>query len=373
LRSLFPFRARIAAAAALSLLAVPAAAQMYPGDNVAVNPSASTRVLLYPDRKHVRVVPPLLQPGAAYPGMLKPIHLHMPIHHRVVARHRTTQTQVARAKPAPAAVTASTAPPPPPAASANAYDAQPIPFGSSLPTAAAPKPHVAKPSPPKPVAQAAAAPRKPAAKVAAAPAPSTQGVLNSPAAPGPSESRGVTTEIAPNDAAIPFSFDSAAPVPPPASAPEKAKGRVQTTIVPGKPSKPAAQTSLALAEPPASRPPHKTTVPAALKGLTKQSEILFDGGTSDPQAPSVAKLKALAGTLNSALDAGAARVQLDAFGGPPGDKSSDSRRLSLKRALAVRQMLIDDGVPASRIDVRAMGGIDDHGNADRVDVYLRAG
>ena len=54
-----------------------------------------------------------------------------------------------------------------------------------------------------------------------------------------------------------------------------------------------------------------------------------------------------------------------------GDKSSESRRLSLRRALAIRQLLIDKGIPANRIDVKAMGGIDDHGNADRVDIWLR--
>jgi hypothetical protein len=38
----------------------------------------------------------------------------------------------------------------------------------------------------------------------------------------------------------------------------------------------------------------------------------------------------------------------------------------------VRQLLIDDGVPSARIDVRAMGGSDDSGPADRVDVFVRA-
>ena len=61
------------------------------------------------------------------------------------------------------------------------------------------------------------------------------------------------------------------------------------------------------------------------------------------------------------------------YGGAPGDKGSDARRLSLKRALAIRQVLIDNGVPSTKIDVRAMGGIDDHGNTDRVDVFVRAG
>jgi flagellar motor protein MotB len=64
-------------------------------------------------------------------------------------------------------------------------------------------------------------------------------------------------------------------------------------------------------------------------------------------------------------------VELQAFGGAKGDKGSDARRLSLKRALSIRQVLIDDGVSADRIDVRAMGGTDDTGPADRVDVYVK--
>lgn len=83
-------------------------------------------------------------------------------------------------------------------------------------------------------------------------------------------------------------------------------------------------------------------------------------------------IHALAASLNSALSSGASRIQLDAYGGPRGDKSSDSRRLSLKRALVVRELLIEDGVPSEKIDVRAMGGVDDSGNADRVDVYVHA-
>ena len=43
---------------------------------------------------------------------------------------------------------------------------------------------------------------------------------------------------------------------------------------------------------------------------------------------------------------------------------------SLKRALSVRQLLIDSGVPSDRIDVRAMGGTTDAGKPDRVDIML---
>ena len=105
-------------------------------------------------------------------------------------------------------------------------------------------------------------------------------------------------------------------------------------------------------------------------GLAKQGEVLFPHAEADPEANGTEQLKTLAGALNAALDSGSGRVELEAYGGPPGDKSSDARRLSLRRALATRQLLIDNGVPANRIDVRALGGTDDHGNADRVDIFL---
>ncbi len=83
-------------------------------------------------------------------------------------------------------------------------------------------------------------------------------------------------------------------------------------------------------------------------------------------------MHALAIALNSALNSGAQHVQLNAYGGPRGDKSSDAHRLALKRALVIRELLIEDGVPAEKIDVRALGGADDSGPADRVDVYVQS-
>jgi len=62
---------------------------------------------------------------------------------------------------------------------------------------------------------------------------------------------------------------------------------------------------------------------------------------------------------------------VEAYGGTLGDKSSDARRLSLRRALTVRQLLIDNGVPSDRIDVRALGGAE-QGMPDRVDVFVKA-
>jgi outer membrane protein OmpA-like peptidoglycan-associated protein len=150
-------------------------------------------------------------------------------------------------------------------------------------------------------------------------------------APAPTANTGATT--------VPFSF-SGAPV--------------------------AAPTRTASATP----PPRTTASPAA--GLKRQTVIPFAGGASSLAPADVNTIHTLAASLTSALSGGASRVELDAFGGPRGDKSSDSRRLSLKRALVVRELLIEDGVPSERIDVRALGGADDSGAPDRVDVFLRS-
>ena len=142
---------------------------------------------------------------------------------------------------------------------------------------------------------------------------------------------------------------------------------------PAPPRTPAPARQVARAEPP---PARITAPPAAaepvLSGLTKRSMILFAPESPDPAKSALGQIKFLAGELTAAMTGASSRIQLQANGGEPGDKSSDARRLSLKRALAIRQVLIDDGVPADRIDVHAEGGVDDSGPADRVDVYIKA-
>ena len=119
-------------------------------------------------------------------------------------------------------------------------------------------------------------------------------------------------------------------------------------------------------------PPRSSAAAVSEPGLTKRSVILFASGASDPAQSALGSIKFLAGDLNASMSGAGSRIQLLAYGGDKGDKGSDARRLSLKRALAIRQVLIDDGVPAERIDVRAMGGADDGGPTDRVDVYVHA-
>jgi outer membrane protein OmpA-like peptidoglycan-associated protein len=241
------------------------------------------------------------------------IHLHMPVHHS--ARHRTPPKSADT--PTIDAIGADTAPAP---------SAAPASLETQSP----------------PSTPAAAAPVTPA-----------------------KSSHKPEQQSAP---AIPFSFggesESAAPPPPP-----------QTNRAPQASARPETKTA---SLPPKPAVPKKVSEPIRTKddehaGLSKRGAVLFDKGLISPSPAQFRGVKLLANDIASVLDAGTSRVQLEAYGGAPGDKSSDARRLSLKRALAVRQLLIYNGVPSNRIDVRAMGGVDDNGPNDRVDVFVRTG
>ena len=110
---------------------------------------------------------------------------------------------------------------------------------------------------------------------------------------------------------------------------------------------------------------------AGNEALAMQGQILFAHEADTPSTDSLDSIRVLAGRLNGSLGKAQARIELMAFGGAKADKGSDARRLSLKRALAIRQLLIDSGVSSARIDVHAQGGVDDSGPTDRVDVYIR--
>lgn len=281
---------------ALSLAGLsPAAAQeMYPGQNVTVNPAAINQVPC---------------PNSPYSGgslapragrhTLPPVHLRPPKLHK---RHRSAEAAAASASSEPAS---------------------------------------SEPASPEPT-RAAIAEAPPAAKK---PAPRVVHKATRPASPPPASGGNAAP------AAIPFSFDSeSAPVPPP---PPKQAAKPEPTHV----AKAA--------------PLPKITPP---KGLTKEQVVLFDTGSSALSENSKARLNDLAFSLKTALANGASQIELIAYAGAPGDTSSAARRLSLKRALAVREALIVDGVPAGRIDVRALGGVkeSDNGATDRVDIFVKA-
>src|ERR1700733_1314636 len=304
----------LSAFAALLALASPAAAQMYPGQDVIVNPNAIPRgeMLLYPGGVYMR---------AGHSGASAPIHLHMPRQHHHVAKVAKPETTVAMATP-----NAGT---PPPDSSATAPLPAPVPDIAQTPDTTA-----ASPPPPKKSTRH----KHPTATASTAPAATTDS----------------STAQSGGDLPLMFAGDGPAPSTP-----------AQPPAAQSKPTKMASTE-------PSSALTNAGPSDAAHQNLFKRGAIMFVQGATDPSPVQFDGVKKLAADLNAALEAGAARIQLEAYGGTPGDKSSDARRLSLKRALAVRQLLIDDGVPSARIDVRAMGGIDDKGPVDRVDVFVRA-
>ena len=183
-----------------------------------------------------------------------------------------------------------------------------------------------------------------------------------------------------------------APTPPPAPAKKRSKHTATAAAAPAGDAQsgagmgftfgddeppapaPAANTRTASNEtpPPAAQPAKPGKPDASTAGLAKRGSILFEHASTDPQPTQMDGIKLLAGDLNSALEAGATQIQLMAFGGAAGDKGSDAKRISLKRALAIRQLLIDNGVPSNKIITKAMGGATDNGEPDRVDIYVRA-
>ena len=108
----------------------------------------------------------------------------------------------------------------------------------------------------------------------------------------------------------------------------------------------------------------KTTNP--LDGFAVMSRVRFLTGKTEITAQAQALLDELAMRLLQST----VRVRLAAFSGRAGDLSSEARRLSLTRALAIRNYLSAKGITPDRVDVLAFGGAAE-GVTDRVDVLVR--
>ncbi len=103
-----------------------------------------------------------------------------------------------------------------------------------------------------------------------------------------------------------------------------------------------------------------------LDGFAVMSRVRFLTGKSEITAQAQALLDELATRLLQST----VRIRLAAFSGRAGDLSSEARRLSLTRALAIRNYLSAKGVTPDRVDVLAFGGAAE-GVSDRVDVLVR--
>lgn len=64
------------------------------------------------------------------------------------------------------------------------------------------------------------------------------------------------------------------------------------------------------------------------------------------------------------------RVQIQAFASPDNDVRSSARRTALSRALSVREYLMQKGIDAPRMDVRALGMETDRDPLDRIDMVF---
>jgi len=137
---------------------------------------------------------------------------------------------------------------------------------------------------------------------------------------------------------------------------------------------------LAPSDEPLAPPPSETAPIGASQTEAPPQPAILPGALPAPEAalvrvrfqPDDATLDAAAIKAIDIFAAGfktaGGRIGLKAYAGKPGDMGSNARRLSLKRVLAVREVLLAQGISAQRLEVHALGGTRDAGPPDRVDI-----
>ena len=269
----------------------------------------------------------------------------------------SAQSAPASAPPAPGAVPSSMPSlPAPAAASAASAPAQEQ-------TAAAPRvPNIPAPGAPEaPAAPAAADVGASEGQVPAIPPPSL------PAAAPPAPEALAPIPPAPNPAASNPSASNPSAPEPPAPAEEAAAEPASDTArsAPPPPSLPPEPDPPAKAETPAETQTAALPPASETAGPQGSKRLIFAEGSADLDEAAKQVLRAAAETLKTDQNA---RVQLLAYASSDDDSASRARRLSLSRALAVRQFLIKEGIRSTRMDVRALGNKFEDGPADRVDI-----
>lgn len=251
-------------------------------------------------------------------------------------------------RPGSSAARKASAPAAPKAAAKAAPAAAPTPPAVASAPAAAPTSTPAAPAPSTPA---------PAASAPVTPAPATPAPAPAPQAGAPTPVVPATPAPAPAPIATPApSVAAAPPAAAPAPAPQAAPAPAPQAATPAAPQ-PAPAPQVAAAP----TPPRPVPAPGPAGLVT----LAFPGGQGDLPAADLAALDALARQYATGED----RLQIRAYAASTvSDGGSGARRLSLTRALAVRQYLIDKGIRSTRIDVRALGAPTDGSAADRVEV-----
>ncbi len=271
-------------------------------------------------------------------------------------------------------------PPQPPTTAAPAATAAPSPVPAKpepvrVTTQPPPKPSIAET--PKPVAATPKPAPAPTPAPAAAPKPVAQTPKPAPVpAPTPVPAKPEPTAVAKAPAAASAPTPAPAPAPAPVPAPVPAKVEIPKIEAPvvEPAEKPIAATvaeapkATANVPTPAPAKPQVASVnPNAVVESGDKVSIQFGNTSSELPPGSEAALDRMAERLNANPEM---RVQLMGYASNSGETASESRRLSLFRALAVRTYLIKKGVRSTRMDVRALGNKTDGGEGNRVDVIL---
>ncbi|MBC6416209.1 MAG: OmpA family protein [Rhodospirillales bacterium] len=108
--------------------------------------------------------------------------------------------------------------------------------------------------------------------------------------------------------------------------------------------------------------------PVAPSSSGRRDRLLFETGSSEISSAGKATLDSVARHMQEDPDL---RLELLAYASAENGSTSNARRLSLSRALAVRAYLIDRGIKTARFIVRAQGDRFGSGPADRVDLSYR--
>ncbi|TAK99616.1 MAG: hypothetical protein EPO08_15875 [Rhodospirillaceae bacterium] len=330
-------------------------------------------VVLRPPHGVPRYTPPKIKQASLTPYVC-PCARHLVLKPTHVKRKRMHPARSAAVKPATAIASSAPVHTIPRVASADVPARAPTPS----PPPAQPKPAPAVTPVTKPVAAA-----PPAAPPAPPPAPPAKVAT---AAPAPAPAAPATAQW-PND-----SIGQVKPITPPAAPSAASNPQVLTPPPLAKPvEKPEVKT--AAAPPPTVQPAETITAPAKPVEITKPSAevaavippavkpmdakiavgeptvVSYAGGGTAVPTESLPTVKDVSDRL--AADPNL-RVQLFSYASDPEKNVSRSRRLSLERAVAVRKLLIDNGLDSTRIEVRALGDQNNGGEADRVDIVLSA-
>ena len=240
------------------------------------------------------------------------------------------------------------------------------------PAAMAAAPQLTPPAAMRPIAP----PAMPSASAPSAPAVRAPTVLQpeKPAAP-----KVAAPQVERPQIAAPKPAETPKPAAPAASTEKPATATQRTAALPSAKPEPV--------KPPASSTPPASATPKAEPKPAEQKVAALPPKDSAPSQPAPAGVTRLSFGFNQAemdeaaraqlqgvtkrlQDNDSLRVQLLAYAGGEGVSSSQARRLSLSRALAVRSHLIEQGIRSTRMDVRALGDTGKDGPDDRVDIRI---